>query len=188
MKKIPLSAKRKPSNRGKFFATVDAELYDELNKYHWSISKNGYAQRRVKIGDKVSTILMHRQIMELSFGDSIYVDHKNGNRLDNRKSNLRICSRTENNHNMRISKRNKSGAKGVFLLTIEYETKKAFLVKIIGAQALWLIRKTFISVVFQTQKKVLNKRKRLTMTLPKNITENLPILILDFEFDKKISN
>lgn len=124
MKKIPLSAKGKLSNRGKYFAFVDDELYDELSKFNWSISNNGYAQRRVKIGDKVLTILMHRQIMELSFGDSIYVDHKNGNRLDNRKSNLRICSRTENNHNMRISKRNKSGAKGVFHLHIEYETKK----------------------------------------------------------------
>ena len=67
---------------------------------------------------------MHRQIMELTFGDSICVDHINGNCLDNRKSNLRICSRNENNHNMRISKRNKSGAKGVFHLHIEYETKK----------------------------------------------------------------
>ena len=124
MKKIFLSSKNKTNNNGKFFAFIDDELYDELSKFNWSISKNGYAQRRIKIGDKVSTILMHRQIMELTFGDSICVDHINGNSLDNRKSNLRICSRTENNHNMKISKRNKSGAKGVFHLTIEYETKK----------------------------------------------------------------
>lgn len=124
MKKIHLAAKRKCKHSGKSFALVDDELYDELNKYHWSISTNGYAQRRVKIGNRTSIIHMHRQIMELTFGDSICVDHINGNRLDNRKSNLRICSRTENNHNMRISKRNKSGAKGVFHLHIEYETKK----------------------------------------------------------------
>ena len=124
MKKIPLSAKRKPSNRGKYFALVDDELFDELNKYHWSISSNGYAQRRVKIGDKVSTILMHRQIMELTLSDNKIVDHINGNRLDNRKSNLRVCTHTENLHNSKLSKRNKSGAKGVFLLHREYETKK----------------------------------------------------------------
>ena len=124
MKTISLSSKNRTDNNGKYFATVDDELYNELSKFNWSISNNGYAQRRVKIGDKVSTILMHRQIMELTFGDGQYVDHINGNRLDNRKSNLRLWTHTENIHNSKISKRNKSGAKGVFHLTIEYETKK----------------------------------------------------------------
>ena len=114
MKYIPLAAKRKCKNSGKYFALVDDELFDKLNKYHLSISKNGYAQRRVKIGDKISIIPMHRQIMNLTFGDKQYVDHINGNRLDNRKSNLRFCTRTENNHNMKLSYRNKSGAKGIY--------------------------------------------------------------------------
>ena len=115
MKYISLSARRKCKHSGKYFAIIDDDIFDELSKYHWSISKNGYAQRRVKIGDKVSIIPMHRQIMNLTFGDKQCVDHINGNRLDNRKSNLRICSRTENNHNMKLSKRNKSGAKGVYI-------------------------------------------------------------------------
>ena len=115
MKKIPLAAKRKCKHSGKYFALVDDELFDELNKYHWSISKNGYAQRRVKIGNRTSIIHMHRQIMGLTFSDKQCVDHINRERLDNRKSNLRLCTRTENNHNMRISKRNKSGAKGVYI-------------------------------------------------------------------------
>lgn len=114
MKKIPLAAKRKCKNSGKSFALVDDELYDELNKYHWSISSNGYAQRRVKIGNRTSIIPMHRQIMGLTFGNKQCVDHINGDRLDNRKSNLRLCTRTENNHNMKLSSRNKSGAKGVY--------------------------------------------------------------------------
>ena len=125
MKKIFLSSKNKTDNNGKYSAIVDDELYDELSKYNWSISSNGYAQRRIiKPDGSKSTISMHRQIMELTFGDSDYVDHINGNRLDNRKSNLRLCTHTENIHNSKLSKRNKSGAKGVFHLTIEYETKK----------------------------------------------------------------
>ncbi len=115
MKKIPLAAKRKCKHSGKSFALVDDELYDELNKYHWSISTNGYAQRRVKIGNRTSIIHMHRQIMGLTFGDKQCIDHINRDRLDNRKSNLRLCTRTENNHNMKLNKRNKSGAKGVYV-------------------------------------------------------------------------
>ena len=56
---------------------------------------------------------MHRQILGLSFGDKSCVDHINCDKLDNRKSNLRICNRTQNNHNIGLSKRNKSGVKGV---------------------------------------------------------------------------
>ena len=112
MKIIPLAAKRKCKHSGKYFAIVDDELFDELNKYHWSISTNGYAQRR---DDKGKIILMHRQIAGLTFGDKQCVDHINGNRLDNRNSNLRLCTRTQNNHNMKLSKRNRSGAKGVYI-------------------------------------------------------------------------
>ena len=124
MKEIPLSSKNEVNNNGTYSATVDDDLYDELSKYNWSISSNGYAQRRIiKPDGSKSTISMHRQIMELTFGDNKCVDHINGNRLDNQKSNLRVCTHTENLHNSKLSKRNKSHAKGVFHQRVEYETK-----------------------------------------------------------------
>jgi len=43
--------------------------------------------------------LIHRWIMGLAFGDPREVDHMNGNRLDNRRSNLRICTHQENRQN-----------------------------------------------------------------------------------------
>ena len=114
LKYIKLAAKRHHKNAVVRYTIVDDDVYDELMKYHWSCSKAGYAQRRfVKSDEKVSVIQMQRQILGLTLGDDVCVDHINGNRLDNRKCNLRICSRTKNNHNVGISKRNKSGAKGV---------------------------------------------------------------------------
>lgn len=124
MKKIKLADKRHHKNAVVKYAIVDDEDYEELIKYDWSCSKNGYAQRRFeKENKKVSTYPMHRQILGLTFGDKSCVDHINGNKLDNRKSNLRICNRTQNNHNVGLSKRNKSGVKGVSRHCNKYKLK-----------------------------------------------------------------
>ena len=54
---------------------------------------------------------LHRFIMDCPEG--MYVDHKSGNTLDNRRENLRICTKAENTRNCRKSKKNTSGYKGV---------------------------------------------------------------------------
>jgi hypothetical protein len=62
-----------------------------------------------KIGKKI--IKLHRFIMGNPSGR--VVDHRNGDRLDNRKANLRICGIGENNRNRGMSRSNTSGYKGV---------------------------------------------------------------------------
>src|SRR3990172_10007488 len=101
-------------------AIVDDEDYYLLNKFIWqatSYSKrnNCYACRSSrKYNDKKKrTIMMHRFIMGLNEMDTRQIDHINGDGLDNRKINLRICSRHENLMNKCIAKNNKSGFKGV---------------------------------------------------------------------------
>lgn len=93
-------------------AIVDAADYPELAKYKW------YAQR----ADRCSTFYacrthrgrsfsMHRQIMKPPKG--MVVDHINGNGLDNRRCNLRICTQLQNSQNTHRRQPGKSGFRGV---------------------------------------------------------------------------
>lgn len=104
-----------PLTRGKA-ALVDAEDYEELSKHNWQFSTTiGYAVGQIRYSDdKYSEkILMHRYIM--GTGEGLHTDHINGDKLDNRKENLRICTPSENFVNRGIcKKRNKSGYKGVY--------------------------------------------------------------------------
>jgi hypothetical protein len=91
-------------------AIVDDIDFPTLNKYKWSFHGK-YAHRVEIIGGKQKHIYMHRDIMAFPVGCDI--DHINGNKLDNRKSNLRICTRSQNNANMGKPSNNTSGYKGV---------------------------------------------------------------------------
>jgi len=94
-------------------ALVDDVDHDELNRNSWSYSNTGYAQRGFKIKGKSRTVLMHRQILNAPSG--IEVDHINGNRLDNRRSNLRFATRGENIFNQRKRlRKTTSQYKGVY--------------------------------------------------------------------------
>lgn len=90
------------------FAIVDAEDYDRLCKNKWHASKEGqtyYAKRK----RSYKRISMHRVI--LSAPPGLEVDHINHNGLDNRKSNLRLCTHAENNRNRRPCTRPNQGSK-----------------------------------------------------------------------------
>jgi hypothetical protein len=83
-------------------AIVDEEDAVWLGRWNWRLHRNGYAWRGRKIGGRVGqyfTILMHRVILDLPHGCPFEVDHRNGDRLDNRKANLRICTHAENGQN-----------------------------------------------------------------------------------------
>lgn len=131
MKQIPLT-------RGKV-ALVDDEDYERLIAMgKWRLDNPGYAvksKRFRKADGKWSNkiLLMHRIILDAKVGE--FVDHINRDKLDNRKSNLRICSKTENNRNVGLSKNNTTGFKGVtfftlrgkFMAQITFEGKNVFL-------------------------------------------------------------
>lgn len=75
---------------------VDIEDYDKIKNLSWHKTAQGYLAH--KEGNK--NILMHRLITDVA--DGFVVDHLNHDKLDNRKSNLRICSYSENSMNKAI--------------------------------------------------------------------------------------
>ena len=105
MKKILLS-------QGKY-ALVDDEDFLFLSRWKWCVSmmKAGpYAVRRKPGG---GTLLMHRIVVGAQKG--LDVDHRNGNTLDNRRSNLRLCTHAENIRNRtKKNSNNTSGIPGVY--------------------------------------------------------------------------
>lgn len=94
------------------FALVDKEDYSELSKYTWVLFQ-GYAGREVVVSKNPrvrKTIKMHRQVM--NFPEQI-IDHKNQNKLDNRKINLALSDKSKNGINRNAQINSKSGIKGV---------------------------------------------------------------------------
>ena len=94
----------------------DLDDYELVKQYYWSVNSNGYASSfyftKDESGKRVHHVrLFHRMIMDAP--SNIDVDHINRNRLDNRKSNLRLCSSQQNDYNNSVSKRNTSGVIGV---------------------------------------------------------------------------
>lgn len=88
-------------------AIVDGEWYDILHQWNWSVNNYGYATRR-KDG-KIT--LMHRVIIGALKGQE--TDHRNHDKLDNRRSNLRICTTQQNQFNRLKHKECGSRFKGV---------------------------------------------------------------------------
>lgn len=87
---------------------VSWEDYPLLSHFAWYVSR-GYAN--CSSPQAFDNRLMHRIV---SGNQGQCVDHINGNKLDNRRSNLRVCSQVENQQNRHvINKNNTSGVKGV---------------------------------------------------------------------------
>jgi HNH endonuclease len=98
-----------PLTQGKV-ALVDDSDYEFLSARKWYY-KEGYAACNTPGTYNRKTIRMHRLLMSPGVGQQ--VDHINGDMLDNRRENLRICTPTQNAANKRLSISNKTGYKGI---------------------------------------------------------------------------
>lgn len=88
---------------------IDDDDFCKLKNLTIGVTSHGYV--RVTIDKKRP--YLHRLVTKAKAED--LVDHINGNRLDNRKSNLRLVSKNQNAQNCSRYINNKSGVKGVYL-------------------------------------------------------------------------
>ena len=113
--KQPKDYKLIPLTKGKL-AKVDNEDFYILSSISWRVTPQLYANS--------TSGLMHRVVMNVNKNEE--VDHINHDTLDNRKSNLRICSSSENKMNQSIRKNKTSKYKGVSLYKNKWRAQIRF--------------------------------------------------------------
>ncbi len=111
---IPFGSKSIPLIHGGN-TLVDEEDYEHINQWEWFQHSAGYAARNPKTseirGQKRKLVFIHRIVMNMKIGE--ITDHINGNTLDNRKCNLRICTASQNAQNKKPCLKFSSQYKGV---------------------------------------------------------------------------
>lgn len=90
----------------------DLEDYEKIKDYCWHVGTKGSIVTNYYKNNNRRTLLMHRYIMNVNNPD-IQVDHIYHKRFDNRKSQLRIVTNSQNQMNTIVRKDNKSNVKGV---------------------------------------------------------------------------
>lgn len=93
---------------------VDVDDVEKILDYGWNVNKKGYvvASSRHRTKNGRINLRLHRLITDCP--SHMVVDHINHDTLDNRKSNLRVCTQDENMRNRNPDRHSKSGIKGVY--------------------------------------------------------------------------
>lgn len=96
---------------GGLVALVDDEDWPLISQHNWRAQKSDTTYYALTGASETAWISLHRLITEATPDQT--VDHKDGDGLNNRRSNLRVCTREQNSANRRLGVNNKSGYKGV---------------------------------------------------------------------------
>lgn len=116
MKKIQLWKNK--NELSEYHALIDDEDYgramEAVGKGRWYAHAPSPSPTLVYACSGSRSISMHRLVTDAPKG--MDVDHINGNGLDNRRQNLRVCTRRENSRNKKLRCDSKSGFKGVYYI------------------------------------------------------------------------
>jgi len=105
------------SKEGKKWMWIDVEDKNWAEKINWYENKQGYAKWTCR--QKGKDIYLHHEIIKRKLQldeipKAMQVDHIDGNRLNNTRSNLRLCTPQQNAQNRKRHRNNTSGQKGVY--------------------------------------------------------------------------
>ena len=109
-------AKEIPLTKG-YVAIVDDEDYERVAEFKWHavVTETGLVRPRRNSTKECQQTELHRFILEPKDGE--FVDHINGDTLDNRRANLRVCNKSQNAANTpKTGKKTHSKYKGVSYL------------------------------------------------------------------------
>ena len=101
-----------PLTQGKF-AIIDYADRDRVLAFKWRLGTDGYAIRTRRVGDGPGPHLIQMHRVVLGTPDGLDTDHINERKLDNRRENLRVATRSQNKANRGLQANNPSGFRGV---------------------------------------------------------------------------
>lgn len=87
-------------------AVIDVQDYPKIQSFRWTANRRKhttYAQTHVRKEGRRTTVMLHRLLLDAPAGS--YVDHADGDGLNNARANLRACTNTENQQNGRKQRR-----------------------------------------------------------------------------------
>lgn len=103
-------------------ALIDRDDLEKISKYRWvarASKERTYVQHIINRKDgKYHALHLHRLIMDAP--SNMMVDHINGNGLDNRKCDLRVCTHAQNQRNGNKKRKNGTKYKGISLHKSQY--------------------------------------------------------------------
>jgi len=106
MREIPLSQDK--------VTIVDDEDFERFGGFKWSLAQKRdtyYAVRKLYGAGTSKPLYLHRAILNAGAGQE--VDHANGDPLDNRRCNIRLCTHAQNEQNQKHRRDGRSRFKGV---------------------------------------------------------------------------
>ena len=89
---------------------IDKDEYEKVKEYRWRFNKQGYVVANSK--NCTNKIVKIQNVIMNPLKEKL-IDHKDGNKADNRKFNLRTCTKSQNNMNIKLKSNNTSGFNGV---------------------------------------------------------------------------
>ena len=129
-------------------AIIDINQKEKIKQYIWT--HHQYSNKEYIYAYNRNVGCMHRFLLNVDKKNlKSIIDHKNGNTLDNRLENLRLCSRQENSQNSKMRKNNKSGYKGIWF---RKDTKK-------WGSSIKINEKTYYIGQFDTKEEAIEKYK-----------------------------